>query len=122
MLLGTVAFGGLGLLLAGVLRAEVNLAAVNGLYLVLLLLGGMLVPLAKLPGASARSPGACPAAALSDGLHATLGHRRSGPGRIVGRRSRIWAVADAGRGVAHLPLGVSALDGARAPRRAAGPR
>ena len=35
--------------MAGTLRAEVNLAAANGLYLVLLLLGGMIVPLAKLP-------------------------------------------------------------------------
>jgi ABC-2 type transport system permease protein len=72
-LLATVAFGGLGLLLAGVLRAEVNLAAANGLYLVLLLLGGMVVPLAKLPGPLADVARALPAAALSDGLHAALG-------------------------------------------------
>ncbi|HXR54806.1 MAG TPA: ABC transporter permease [Acidimicrobiales bacterium] len=72
-LLATVAFGGLGLLLAGLLRAEVNLAVANGLYLVLLLLGGMLVPLAKLPGALAAFARALPAAALSGGLHATLG-------------------------------------------------
>jgi ABC-2 type transport system permease protein len=72
-LLATVAFGGLGLLLAGVLRAEVNLAAANGLYLLLLLLGGMVVPLAKLPGPLADVARALPAAALSDGLHAALG-------------------------------------------------
>ena len=71
-----MAFGGIGLLLAGVLRAEVNLAAANGLYLVLLLLGGMVVPLAKLPGGLAAVAKALPAAALSDGLHAALG-----PGR-----------------------------------------
>ncbi len=71
--LATVAFGGIGLLLAGVLRAEVNLAAANGLYLVLLLLGGMVVPLAKLPGALADVARALPAAALSDALHAALG-------------------------------------------------
>lgn len=72
-LLATVAFGGLGLLLAGLLRAEVNLAAANGLYLVLLLLGGMLVPVAKLPGALAAFARGLPAAALSGGLHAALG-------------------------------------------------
>jgi ABC-2 type transport system permease protein len=72
-LLGTVAFGGLGLLLAGVLRAEVNLAAANALYLVLLLLGGMIVPLAKLPAPLATLARALPAAALSDGLRAALG-------------------------------------------------
>ena len=71
--LATVAFGGIGLLLAGVLRAEVNLAAANGLYLVLLLLGGMIVPLGKLPGAVAAVARALPAAALADALHASLG-------------------------------------------------
>ncbi len=73
VVLATVAFGGIGLLLAGVLRAEVNLAAANGLYLVLLLLGGMIVPLGKLPGPLADVARALPAAALSDALHASLG-------------------------------------------------
>jgi ABC-2 type transport system permease protein len=73
VVLATLAFGGIGLLLAGVLRAEVNLAATNGLYLVLLLLGGMLVPLAQLPRGLASFARGLPAAALSDGLHATLG-------------------------------------------------
>jgi len=72
-LLATAAFGGLGLLLAGVLRAEVNLAAANGLYLVLLLLGGMIVPLSKLPSALAAVARVLPAAALSDALHGALG-------------------------------------------------
>jgi len=72
-LLATVAFAGIGLLLAGVLRAEVNLAAANGLYLVLLLLGGMIVPLYKLPSGLATFARLLPAAALSDGLHASLG-------------------------------------------------
>jgi ABC-2 type transport system permease protein len=72
-MLATVAFGGIGLVMAGVLRAELNLAASNGLYLVLLLLGGMVVPLAKLPGWLAGVARVLPAAALSDGLHATLG-------------------------------------------------
>jgi ABC-2 type transport system permease protein len=46
---GTVAFAGLGLTLAGRLRGEINLAAQNGIYLVLLLLGGMVIPFAELP-------------------------------------------------------------------------
>jgi ABC-2 type transport system permease protein len=79
VLLATVAFAGLGLFLAGVLRAEVNLAASNGLYLVLLLLGGMLVPITKLPDALAAVSRALPAAALSGGLHATLGTGGSVP-------------------------------------------
>lgn len=71
--LATVAFGSLGLLMAGVLRAELNLAAANGLYLVLLLLGGMVVPLDKLPGGMAAAARALPAAALSGAFHAALG-------------------------------------------------
>lgn len=69
----TVAFAGLGLLMAGALRPEVTLAAANGLYLVLLLLGGMVVPLAKLPGGLADAARLLPAAALSDSLFHALG-------------------------------------------------
>lgn len=70
MLLGTVAFAGLGLLMGGRLRGETVLAAANGLYLVFLLLGGMMIPVAKLPGALRTVSRALPAAALSDVLHA----------------------------------------------------
>lgn len=73
VLLAAVAFGGVGMLLAGTLRAEVNLAASNALYLVLLLLGGMVVPLHRLPSGVAQVARALPAAALADGLHAALG-------------------------------------------------
>ena len=64
--LGTAAFGGLGLLMAGRLRGEVTLAAANGLYLVLLLLGGMVFPLSELPGPLRDVAELLPAAALSD--------------------------------------------------------
>jgi ABC-2 type transport system permease protein len=72
-LLGTVAFGGVGLFMAGMLKAEVNLAAANGLYLILLLLGGMVVPISKLPGGVAAVAKLLPADALAAGLHAALG-------------------------------------------------
>jgi len=49
LILGTGCFAGIGLTLAGRLRAEVNLAAQNGLYLVFLLLGGIFVKSDKLP-------------------------------------------------------------------------
>ena len=81
MVLATVGFAGLGLLMAGTLRAEAVLAAANGLYLVLLLLGGMVVPLSKLPGALRAVARALPAAALSDALHAALGAGTQVPGR-----------------------------------------
>jgi ABC-2 type transport system permease protein len=59
--------------MAGALRPEVTLAAANGLYLVLLLLGGMVVPLSKLPGGLADFARLLPAAALSDSLFHALG-------------------------------------------------
>src|ERR1700722_545905 len=73
VILATIAFGGIGLFMAGVLKAEVNLAAANGLYLVLLLLGGMVVPVSKLPGGVAAVAKLLPAEALSASLHAALG-------------------------------------------------
>jgi ABC-2 type transport system permease protein len=73
ILIATVAFAGLGLLMAGALRAEVTLAAANGIYLILLLLGGMVIPLAKLPNAMSDVARVLPAAPLSDVLHDTAG-------------------------------------------------
>jgi len=70
IVLATVAFAGLGLLMAGRLRGEAVLAAANSLYLVLLLLGGMVIPVAELPSALRAVSRALPAAALSDILHA----------------------------------------------------
>ncbi len=49
LLIGTSCFVGIGLTLAGRLRAEFNLAAQNGLYLVLLLLGGIFISNDELP-------------------------------------------------------------------------
>ena len=71
--LATMAFSGIGMLMAGTLRAETTLAGANGLYLVLLLLGGMVVPLAKLPGGLRTAARALPAAALSGALSGSLG-------------------------------------------------
>jgi ABC-2 type transport system permease protein len=72
IVLGTAAFAGIGLLMAGALRAELTLAAANGLYLVLLLLGGIIFPLSKLPEGIRVVAEALPAAALSQALHGTL--------------------------------------------------
>jgi ABC-2 type transport system permease protein len=72
LILGTVAFSGLGLLMAGTLRAEATLAAANGLYLVFLLLGGVVFPLSELPGWLRGLAEASPTAALADGLRSAL--------------------------------------------------
>jgi ABC-2 type transport system permease protein len=92
VVLATVGFAGLGLLMAGTLKAEVTLAAANGLYLALLLLGGMIFPLSKLPASLRAVARALPAAALSDGLHGALAAGASIPHRswiVLGA----WAVA-----------------------------
>jgi ABC-2 type transport system permease protein len=51
ILLGTVVFAAIGFILAGRLRAETNLAAANGLFLLFLLAGGVVFPLSRLPEA-----------------------------------------------------------------------
>ena len=72
LLLGTVAFAGVGLLFAGTLRAEANLALANGLFLLLLFLGGMAYPLSKLPGPLEAFARLLPAAALSECVRGVL--------------------------------------------------
>ncbi|MCC5952750.1 MAG: ABC transporter permease [Acidimicrobiia bacterium] len=63
---GTAAFAGIGLAMAGTLRGPATLAAANGLYLVLLLVGGMVIPLDSLPGGVEAVARLLPAAALSE--------------------------------------------------------
>jgi len=68
---GTLAFAGIGLLMAGTLRAEINLAAQNGLYL-LLLLGGVIFPLDKLPEPLQNVGKLLPSGALADVLRGAI--------------------------------------------------
>jgi ABC-2 type transport system permease protein len=73
VVLGTAAFAGLGLLLAGTLRAEATLALANALFLAFVLVGGVVVAPSQLPDALAAIVRALPAAALADALRAALG-------------------------------------------------
>ena len=70
--LGTAASAGLGLLMAGTLRAEATLAAANLVYLVLLLTGGVVVTLDRFPEAARPWLEATPLGALATGLQAVL--------------------------------------------------
>ena len=72
LLVGTIAFAGIGLFLAGTLRAEANLALANGLFLVLLFLGGMAYPLGRLPDILESFAHLLPAAALAESVRAAL--------------------------------------------------
>jgi len=90
--LGTVACAGLGLCLAGSLKALLTLAAANGLYILLLLLSGMVIPLHELPGPLRAIARALPSGALAEAVRGTLTEGGSVPGRawVV---LAAWAVA-----------------------------
>ena len=91
VLLGTAAFAGLGLLLAGTLRAEATLAVANGLFLATLLLGGIVQPLDQLPGPLAALAALLPGPALAETLRVALG---SAAGDVTGSLAVLtaWAV------------------------------
>ena len=92
VLLGTAAFAGLGMCMAGRWKAELVLAGANGLYLVLLLVSGMMIPLSKLPGPLRAAAHLLPSAALAELLHGTLTAGASTPpGAWV--VLVVWAVA-----------------------------
>lgn len=70
---GTFAFAALGMLIAGVLRAEATLAAANLIYLLLLAGGGVVLPTTAYGGAAGVLSW-LPSAALGDGMRAALIH------------------------------------------------
>jgi ABC-2 type transport system permease protein len=92
MLLGTLAFAGLGLLMAGALRAEATLALANGLFIGFLLLGGIILPVSHLPGPLATLADLLPAAALADAFRVALGSGDADLGRSIAVLT-IWGVA-----------------------------
>lgn len=92
IVLGTAAFSGLGLLLAGTLRAEATLAAANLIYLALLLLGGVVFPVAAFPEQVRPILDLLPITALAGGLRAVL---QGGSGPPLGDLAVLaaWAAA-----------------------------
>ena len=92
VLTGTAAFSGLGLLMAGTLRAEATLAAANLVYLVLLGLGGVMFPLTKFPAAMRPVLELLPITALSGGLRAILQYGTGFPAKDL-LVLVVWAVA-----------------------------
>ncbi|HVB96911.1 MAG TPA: ABC transporter permease [Chloroflexota bacterium] len=72
IILGTIAFCALGLAMAGGLRAEATLAIANGLYLLFLLLGDIVLPLDHLPALLRPVASVLPATALSETLRAAF--------------------------------------------------
>jgi len=91
LILGTAAFSGLGLLMAGTLRAEATLAGANLVFILLLLAGGVIVPLSKFPSAVQSVLELLPISALSDGLRDLLQHGAGVPWSDLGILAA-WAV------------------------------
>ncbi|MEV8586103.1 ABC transporter permease [Streptomyces sp. NPDC051180] len=79
LVLGTAAFSGLGLLMAGTLKAEATLAAANLVFLLLLVGGGVIVPLDRFPEPARAVLELLPISALSDGLRDVLQHGAAMP-------------------------------------------
>ncbi|MFG1710192.1 ABC transporter permease [Nonomuraea sp. M3C6] len=95
VVLGTAAFSGLGLLMAGTLRAEATLAGANLVYLVLLGAGGVVFPLSKFPEGVRPVLEALPISALTGGLRSVLAEGAAlplGPPAVLAA----WAVLSLG--------------------------
>ncbi|MDT7595751.1 MAG: type transport system permease protein [Pseudonocardiales bacterium] len=72
ILAGTAAFGALGVLLGGALRAEVVLAVANMVWLFLVVAGGIALSVHALPRPLSTIAAALPSGALAEGLHTAL--------------------------------------------------
>jgi ABC-2 type transport system permease protein len=72
LILGTLASAGIGLLMAGRLRAETVLALANGLYVLALVAGGVIVPLDRLPAIVAVPASILPPALIADLLRGAM--------------------------------------------------
>ena len=91
ILLGTAAFSGLALLMAGTLRAEATLAAANLVYILLLGVGGVVFPLTKFPAGARPVLELLPTGALSTGLRNVLQYKVAFPvGNTI--TLAVWAV------------------------------
>ncbi|WP_328679245.1 ABC transporter permease [Streptomyces sp. NBC_00322] len=95
LVLGTAAFSGLGLLMAGTLKAEATLAAANLVFLLLLVGGGVIVPLDRFPDGVESVLALLPISALSDGLRDVLQHGAGVPWGDLGILA-LWAVLGLG--------------------------
>jgi len=91
LLLGAAAFTGLGLLLAGTVRAEATLAVTNLVWVLLAAVGGTLFPSTPLPAGLARLVDLLPSGALGAALRETFltGGPSAGPLVVLA----LWAAA-----------------------------
>ena len=97
-LLGTMAFAGLGLLMAGTLRAEATLALANGLFLAFLMVGGIVLPLDHLPGWLAAIASVLPANTLAEVFRVALGSSPASGTAVAGNNALLlaWGIVATG--------------------------
>ena len=95
VLVGTAAFSGLALLMAGTLRAEATLALANLIYILLLGLGGVVFPLTKFPAGAQPFLTLLPTGALATGLRSVLAHAAGIPARDLVVLA-VWAIVGIG--------------------------
>jgi ABC-2 type transport system permease protein len=93
IILGTAAFAGLGMLMAGTLRAEATLAAANLVYVVLLAAGAVVVPLAKYPQWMHPVVAGLPSGALAEGLRSATSGGGARPAQFA--VLAVWAMVAA---------------------------
>jgi len=91
VLLGTAAFSGFALLLAGTLRAEATLATANLIYVILLGIGGVVFPLTKFPSGARPILELLPTGALSTGLRDILANASAFPAKEAAALA-VWAI------------------------------
>ena len=87
--LGTLALGALALLIAGTLRAEATLAVANLVYVVLLVGGGLIVPLERYPAGVQGVLELLPSGALGEGLR--IAFAGGSPGLLPVVVLLVWA-------------------------------
>jgi ABC-2 type transport system permease protein len=91
VVLATIAFAGVAMLMAGTLPGLVVLAAANGIYVVLLLMGDLVIPLDELPDALRAFAQLLPTAAFVEILRAGVGDGEASTRAWV--VLAIWAIA-----------------------------
>ncbi len=89
LVLGTIVFASIGFVLAGRLRAETNLAAANGLFLLFLLAGGIVFPLSRLPDQVRTFARVLPTEPFIESLRDALTYGAVDTGRLVALA--VWA-------------------------------
>ena len=99
LVLAVAAFTGLALLVAGRMRALAALAVANAVFVVLLLLSGMVFPLAELPSGLRSAARALPSTALAEAARGALSDDASVPGRVWPVLV-VWAIASIALAVA----------------------